>query len=901
MKILKAIATGLMAIVPLLTTQAQRSITPQDLEKWEKITGRTISDDGRWAALTFTPWRGDSRVELHSTDGKQTTLYTPASNYSFSSTAKYFIVKKVPALALTDSLKLAKSKKMPMDELVVRNLETGKEWLIDSLINYQVSNSNDIIAYQRIHKDSALRIATLDGKEISRLSAPTEYAFAKKSATLFFITKDTLHGRKAGIYLWQKEKDSPILVKEGRETIFSPVINDTGNKLMFLHSDTPKEKERNAALWLSENGEPAQVVVTNATAGVPQDYIISPNYRPWFSEDASRIFLGTAPAPLQKDTTILESNRPNVQVWSWDETVPYTVQQYNLNSDLKKSYTAVYHIESKRFVQIADTDLPHIMLPARGVGEWAVVRTSRPYEFSAMWEARTRYDNYKVSLITGERTPISKADYSNYQGISPSGKYVAAYNPTDSCWYTINLQSEKNQITRLTTPENFTAWDEDNDMPNYPAEHGYAGWTKDDKEVLIYDRYDIWAFNPDASAAPVNLTKNGRTSKTRYRRIRIDSEEKYIDTKEALLSGFNESDKTTHFYRTRLSAPAAPKKLTEGTFRHANLKKAKNAEKYIFTRENFTTFPDVWATGKGFKKSIQMSQGEEQHNGLLRGKGELITWQSLDGIALEGILYKPDNFDPAKKYPMIVNFYERNSDNLLAYRTPEPNRSTIDYNMYLSDGYIIFNPDVRYGGGYPGSSCYNCVIPGIEKIVAEGYVDTARIGAQGHSWGGYQVAYLATRTNMFAAIESGAPVVNMFSAYGGIRWGSGKSRAYQYEHTQSRLGGTPWSHPERFKESSPLFEMDKVQTPILIMHNDQDGHVPWYQGIEYFIALKRLGKPAWLLNYTGEPHWPIKHPNKMDFQIRMKQFFDHYLKGAPMPAWMKDGVPAVKREFELGY
>ena len=280
---------------------------------------------------------------------------------------------------------------------------------------------------------------------------------------------------------------------------------------------------------------------------------------------------------------------------------------------------------------------------------------------------------------------------------------------------------------------------------------------------------------------------------------------------------------------------------------------------------------------------------------------ELVSWTAYDGTPLEGLLYRPDNFDPAKKYPMIVNFYERNSHNLHNFRHPEPNRSTIDYCMYLSNGYIIFNPDVRYKDGYPGKNCYDCVVSGVEKVVSLGNIDTARIGAQGHSWGGYQVAYLATRTNMFAAIESGAPVVNMFSAYGGIRWGSGKARSFQYEHTQSRLGGTPWSHPERYKESSPLFEMDKVQTPILIMHNDKDGHVPWYQGIEYFVALKRLGKPAWMLNYPDEPHWPTKFPNRVDFQIRMKQFFDHYLQGAPMPKWMKEGVPAVKQPFELGY
>ena len=454
----------------------------------------------------------------------------------------------------------------------------------------------------------------------------------------------------------------------------------------------------------------------------------------------------------------------------------------------------------------------------------------------------------------------------------------------------------------MTTPRTFPAWDEDNDKPDYPYPHGYAGWVKDDAAVLIYDRYDIWSFDPEGKKAPVRLTKNGRDNKVAYRRIDLDREQEYVDLKQPMLmTGFNEVDKSTGIYRANLSAPATPKLLLGGNFNYDKVMKAKKADKYIYTRENYEVYPDVWATDANLKKSVQLTQGIRQQEPYIWGTAELISWISLDGRMLEGVIYKPADFDPNKKYPMIVNFYERNSETLNKYHMPEPHRSTIDYSMYLSNGYIVFNPDVRYRDGYPGESCYNSVMPGIQEVLSRGYVDEKRIGAQGHSWGGYQVAYLATRTRLFAAIESGAPVVNMFSAYGGIRWGSGLARSFQYEHTQSRLGATPWSDPRRYYENSPLFLMDKVETPILIMHNDEDGHVPWYQGIEYFVALKRLGKPAWMLNYTGEPHWPTKTPNKLDFQIRLKQFFDHFLKGEPMPKWMKVGVPAVKQPYELGY
>ena len=387
-----------------------------------------------------------------------------------------------------------------------------------------------------------------------------------------------------------------------------------------------------------------------------------------------------------------------------------------------------------------------------------------------------------------------------------------------------------------------------------------------------------------------------------YRLVKLDKEERDVSlNKRQILIGFNEKSKGYGYYRAQFSKAAVPSVLMAGNYMLKSPLKAKKSDAVLYTVETFQQYPDLHLSDLDFAKGIKLTNGVAQQEGFNWGTAELVHWISLDGRPLEGVVYKPADFDPAKKYPMIVNFYERNAETLYGYRMPEPHRSTIDYHYYTSNGYLVFNPDVRYKDGYPGESCYNSVMPGISALIAQGYVDEKAIGAQGHSWGGYQVAYLATRTNLFAAIESGAPVVNMFSAYGGIRWGTGLNRSFQYEHGQSRIGGTPWQKPLNYMENSPLFTMDKVQTPILIMHNDNDGHVPWYQGIEYFVALKRLQKPAWLLNYTGEVHWPMRMANRIDFQKRMFQFFDHYLRNQPMPDWMKEGVPAVERDFELGY
>ena len=249
---------------------------------------------------------------------------------------------------------------------------------------------------------------------------------------------------------------------------------------------------------------------------------------------------------------------------------------------------------------------------------------------------------------------------------------------------------------------------------------------------------------------------------------------------------------------------------------------------------------------------------------------------------------------------MMVYFYERNSDNLHTYYTPAAGRSIINHSFYVSRGYVVFIPDIPYKTGEPGPSAANAILPGVKSIVKQGFINPEKIGMQGHSWGGYQTAYLVTQTDMFACAESGAPVSNMTSAYGGIRWSSGMSRMFQYERTQSRIGADLWSARDKYIANSPVFFADKINTPLLILHNDKDGAVPWYQGIELFVALRRLEQPAWLLNYNGDPHWVMSDANRKDFAIRMQQFFDFYLMDAPEPEWMAYGVPGVDKGKKFG-
>jgi dipeptidyl aminopeptidase/acylaminoacyl peptidase len=249
---------------------------------------------------------------------------------------------------------------------------------------------------------------------------------------------------------------------------------------------------------------------------------------------------------------------------------------------------------------------------------------------------------------------------------------------------------------------------------------------------------------------------------------------------------------------------------------------------------------------------------------------------------------------------VIFYFYERNANTLFNYRAPAPSASTVNVPYFVSNEYLIFDPNIYYKDGEPGQSAYNSVVSAAKFLAKMPWVDSTRMAIQGQSWGGYQVAYLVTKTNMFKAAGAGAPVANMTSAYGGIRWGAGINRQFQYEKTQSRIGATLWQRPDLYIKNSPLFAADKINTPLLLMHNDADGSVPWYQGIEFFTALRRLGKKVWLLQYNGEDHNLVERRNRKDLSVRLGQFFDYYLKGARPAKWIKDGLPATDKGRDWG-
>ena len=925
----------LLLLLCFSITAQKKTLDHKDFEIWNVIQNRSIASDGNHVIYQLTKGEKDSWLKIKSAKGESVFEHERAERGRFTDDGNFalFTIKPWKDDVVELKRKKTKKNKMPKDTLGIVNLETKALTKIANVKSYKTplkwsthigylldattkkkkeekpKTKKDTLKVEdkktkeekkkikKVGKDTGYHLVLRElatGKQ-DTIKFVKDYTFAKKGKKLAYTTTGKDLETDGGVYILDLESNQLTELYTAKKAKYYQLsFSETGKNFGFIvDADTTKVQVRPNELYNWKQGQATATKQLDA-ATAPSGYRVSSDGSIAFSKDESKLYFGLARPPVVKDTTLIDEEIVNVEVWTYDEPTLYTIQELQVKNDQKKSYSTVIDLSTNRLTQIGSLEYPNAIIGNEGNANSALINTDLPYKIEQQWEGGTRRDYAIVNVNTGATKDAVKAFPGNLR-LSPKGDYAYGYHFSDSTWVTYNVSTSK--YTKLTDGKVF--YNELNDAPRHPWSYGSAGWTKNDKALILYDRYDLWRFNPETGESK-RLT-NGRPSKTVYRYTRLDNEERFLNsTGTWMLSTFNEDTKNSGYAELNMNNGKL-KTLISGPYRYARLMKAQKDDGLIFTRESFIEYPEIRYSDGSFKNEKVLSNANPQQKDYNWGTSELVKWNSLDGIELTGMLIKPENFDPNKKYPLLVNFYERSSDGLHRHRNPNPGRSSINYSFYTSRGYVIFNPDVHYRVGYPGESAYNCVIPGVTSLIEKGYIDKDNIGVQGHSWGGYQIAYLVTKTDIFKAAESGAPVPNMISAYGGIRWWTGLSRQFQYEHTQSRIGGTPWQYPQRYIENSPIFNIDKINTPLLIMHNDADGHVPWYQGIEFFMSLRRLQKPSWFLNYNGEPHWPLKLQNRKDFNIRLAQFFDYYLKGEPMPVWMKRGVPAIEKGINQGY
>lgn len=933
----------LFSIVLLMSTETltaqpteKKPLTHDVYDSWNKIAGESISQNGSWIAYTLAPQEGDANLIIaeRGTPRCDTIPRGNAARFAMNSDFCAFSIKPFYKDIRKARIDKKKASDMPKDSLGIMRLSDRKMVKIPRVQSFKLpEKGSGWIAYllekeiavtdTSKKKDATKKIdgedAGTDDKDTKDEKGTTliarqlesgkdttfrfvsDYMFNKDGSRLLFITTGNDSTMKPGVLCFDTKLWRLDTLAFGKGKYKQLAFDDGGTQAAFLADrDTSKSKQRFFSLFVWSASEPsAHVIADSTTENLKEHWQISENGKLSFSKDGSRVYFGTAPIPIPEDTTLYESETAKLDIWNWQDPLLQSQQLKNLDEEKKRTYSAVIHLKKNQLVQLGNIDIPVVTPGSEGNADVALGLSTMPYRKLISWDGENYTDAFIIDIKTGKAKKI----LDNVKGspvLSPNSRFVLWYDERKLQWFTYNVKTEV--ITNITNGIAVPLYDEMNDVPDDPSTYGSLGWLEDDQSVLIYDKYDIWSVDPMGEKAPVNVTHGtGRKEQLVFRYIRLDTEEKYLNSNQKLLlKAFDDVSKSAGYYMTTLGTSAPPEKLYMAPADLSNPIKAKTTGDIIFIQSSFINPPDVYETTLAFTDIRRMSDTNPQQKKYLWGTVELVKWMAGSGQSLEGLLYKPDNFDPKKQYPMIVYFYERNADQLHRYWAPAPSASIINASVYASNGYLVFIPDIRYEIGYPGKSSLECVVSGTLKLISMGFVDSSHIGLQGQSWGGYQVAYIATHSRLFRAAGAGAAVSNMTSAYGGIRWESGMSRMMQYEHQQSRIGATLWEKPLLYIENSPLFNAPYCSTPLLLMNNDADGAVPWYQGIELFSALRRLGKPVWMLVYNNEAHNLMERKNRKDLSVRMMQFFDHYLKNAPLPVWMKKGVPAIEKGKTLG-
>lgn len=830
------------------------------IKHWPQIFGEKISNNGSWVIYAISKersYRADSMV-LCRTDRKMQLGLAPADNVFFTENSRYLIYHREKRLSMYDlqgskwifQADSVTSVKAPAGgngkwlayqkingQLFVRDLFHESEQVIDRTGNYQFSDNGSILLMQQDNQVKWMDLA--DGKTVTlaaRCKTMTSIAFDEAAIQLAFLADSAMRYYKRGM-------DSAII-------------------MVGPHT---KEMDR-----------------CRLAPGAIK-----------FSSDGQRIFF-----PVRQVAEKSVVTAADVNIWHYDDDYLPAEMQQRLNYLRNRSYTVAINIDDRKITRLDEEgDDPPIDLSSTAEGGFALIKKSVNY-FAGRWKPSTIPQYYLKDLRTGERTLLLANRDVFVIGLSPGCKYVIWYDNLKDSYFTYELATGVTKDITPGFPVALRPSSVQGGLYVYQP-YGVAGWTDNETGILLYDEYDIWKVDVSGNKSPVNLSNGYGKRHNLVLRLwnekSSDYDDPLIGSDTLLLVAFDRDNKDNGFFKKNIKKTGDPEKLLlsphlyyahkrfNAQFLYSgDIQKAKKAGVYLVERMTSHEFPNLCVT-KDFKSFTFLSDlyPEKEYNWLTT---ELISWKKDDGSVLQGVLYKPENFDPTKKYPLIFYFYEKLSHRLNQYLSPELSEGIMNIPMYVSNGYLVVTPDITYRAGTTGEDVCGAVLSAARYVSGLPYVDSTKMGLQGHSFGGYEVNYLISHSNLFAAAQESSGASDFISYYNGFYRES--SAQFYFETGQGRIGATLWEKPDLFIKNSPIFFADKVQTPLLIMHNRDDGEVPFQQGIEWFTALKRLGKKVWMLQYDKEYHVINQQKNKLDFSIRAKQFFDHYLMGAPAPGWM---------------
>ncbi|MCL1141631.1 prolyl oligopeptidase family serine peptidase [Shewanella gaetbuli] len=927
MKLSRQLTKTLMIVLTLFSASPNASpLSLNDIMHFNDLQKPQLADNGKVMAVEAKPDRGESYVIVKSTDGKKSFDIAGGTKPAVSRNGQ-FVSAIIPASLLD---KETKKPDELTQQLALLDVTSGSQQIFDNVKSASFSDNGEYLAVwfkadknaesaedkddssqsdnsdkqPKVEKDdegSKLVLIHLASKKQTELTHVTQYTF-DESGNYFAASVNDHSAKNHQLIVINLTHQSKRAIYTGdNEQIGELALSNDGRNVAFTSGSlASKRVAREYQLHIIDitSGKHRQPKSDNWTLNQFSTLM--------FSRDNERLFVGrvpqvSTPKNITKytdeaslfDQNIITANK-NLRVWHGDDPKikPQEVKEYK--DELKRTYLAVYHIQADRIIQLADKEVPTVHYGEQH--RYLVATSDVPYQKMVTW-AGFYQDIYLVDLNTGRRILVLAQQPTNQlPTLSPNGKFLNYYQQGNIFVYDIAQARSHN----LTAEINTTFANEDHDYPSAAPGYGFGPWLENDSGFIAYDKYDAWQFNIASNSGFMLTAGKGREQQVEYR-IQGLVEDKQPTTLKSgelvLLKGYSHITKADGIFQAKVGE-AGVTSLTDADSKLTVLARAKDAQTILYSSERFDLYPDIYAVIKAdFDNKVKLTDLDSQRQAFDWGKAELVSWTGGDGEPIDGVLIKPSNYQQGQTYPVMVYYYRFMSDRLHSFPDMKINHRP-NFAWYTNNGYAIFLPDIRFEIGYPGISAVKALTSGVQKIIDMGIADPKKIGLHGHSWSGYQTAFAVTQTNMFAAAVSGAPVSNMTSAYSGIRHGSGLARQFQYEMGQSRIGESLYKAPQKYIENSPVFYVERIKTPMMIMFGDIDDAVPWEQGVEMYLAMRRAGKDVVFLQYEGEPHHLKKYPNKLDYTIKMRQYFDHYLLGKPAPMWLDKGE--AYQEFAEG-
>lgn len=891
-----------------LFAQQKKVLSLSDYEKWSRITRASLSGDGNWVVHGLQPNGGDETLYLQDlrTDSISEVKY--ANNGVFSDNSQWVYYYINPSKA--EAKKAREARRELSNTLVVKNLQTGEESKYERVNRAEFTTDGQFLAIHRRknpddksrHAGSDLILLELKSKKLLNIGNVSQFSF-NRIANKMAYTVDADGKVGNGLYMVDLPSMNIQVLDSDTSQYASLIWDDAqslksewgskGKTLAVLKgiTDSKKTLRENSVLVLRNMGQKdfkKTEYTTQNFENFPKTFVITELGALRFSNDGSQVFIGIkeqeSVLKLSKDTVA------NVDVWHWKDEMIQSVQIRRANMLRRQTYQSSILLDNGQFVQYGDDNFRSIAMSKNA--RYAIARNDRDYVTDVSW-GESVSDLYRVDLKTGEKVLFAKGITRVY-GSSPDGKHYLYFDNDNIHVYDVNT----NKSTDISAKSGVSFLDIDHPYPNANPTYGIAGFTKDGKSVVVNHTFDLYLISLDGSKSE-NLTKGlGDKESIRFRYVNLDPQEEYIDTKAPiLLSAYGEWTKKTGYFSVQTGQE--PKQIVYEDRSYGRPLKADYANKVFYTLQSFVDFPDYYVSDLNFSSPRKVTNANPQQAEYAWGSKKLVDYTNSRGIKLQGTLTLPANYEPGKKYPMVVYFYEKMSQNHHQYSMPVyDDRPHISY--YSSNGYIVLQPDNVYEEGRPGTSALDCITSAVQEVIRLGYADPDNIGLQGHSWGGYQSSFILTQTDLFKCVVTGAPPTNLEGFYNNLYGSTGTNHHGITEIGQIRMGRnvTPWSNREAYQRENPMFHADKITTPFMILHGTVDGAVDWAQGMEFYNAARRLGKEVIFLSYPGEDHHLANEANTKDFQLRMKQYFDHYLKGTEAPEWMIDGIPNLQKLYD---